>query len=106
MEQRLLGRTGLCVSALGFGCGSIGGLFVRGDEAEQRRAFDEAVAAGITYFDTAPGYGDGRSETNLGRVLAETDASVVVGTKVRLDAADLADAAGAVRWSLEASLRR
>jgi L-galactose dehydrogenase/L-glyceraldehyde 3-phosphate reductase len=106
MEQRPLGQTGLMVSALGFGCGSIGGLFVRGDEAEQRRAFEEAVAAGISYFDTAPGYGDGRSETNLGRVLAETRARVVVGTKVQLDQADLADASGAVRRSLEASLRR
>jgi L-galactose dehydrogenase/L-glyceraldehyde 3-phosphate reductase len=105
MEQRELGRTGLRVSALGFGCGSIGGLFVRGDEAEQRRAFEEAVAAGLTYFDTAPGYGDGRSETNLGRVLAEAPASVV-GTKVQLDRADLADATGAVRRSLEASLER
>jgi aryl-alcohol dehydrogenase-like predicted oxidoreductase len=106
MEQRALGRTGLPVSALGFGCGAIGGLFVRGDAAEQRQAFDEAVAAGVSYFDTAPGYGDGRSEENLGRVLAETGASVVVGTKVRLDRADLVDPTASVRRSLETSLRR
>ncbi len=106
MEQRPLGQTGLRVSALGFGCGSVGGIFVRGVPDEQRKAFDEAVAAGITYFDTAPGYGDGRSEENLGRVLAETGAPVVVGTKVRLPPADAADAAGAVRRSLETSLRR
>jgi aryl-alcohol dehydrogenase-like predicted oxidoreductase len=106
VEQRALGRTGLHVSALGFGCGAVGGLFVRGTEAEQRQAFDEAVAAGITYFDTAPGYGNGLSETNLGRVLAATGAPVVVGTKVRLEVSDVADAAGAVRRSVEASLRR
>jgi aryl-alcohol dehydrogenase-like predicted oxidoreductase len=94
------------VSALGFGCGAVGGLFVKGTEAEQRQAFDEAVAAGITYFDTAPGYGNGLSETNLGRVLAATAAPVVVGTKVRLEVSDVADAAGAVRRSVEASLRR
>jgi L-galactose dehydrogenase/L-glyceraldehyde 3-phosphate reductase len=106
MEQRPLGRTGLSVSALGFGCGAVGGLFVRGDAVEQRQALEEAVAAGISYFDTAPGYGDGRSETNLGRVLDETKAKVVVGTKVRLAPSDLVDPSNAVRRSLEASLAR
>jgi aryl-alcohol dehydrogenase-like predicted oxidoreductase len=106
MDQRDLGMTGLRVSALGFGCGAIGGLFVKGTADEQHRAFDEAVAGGITYFDTAPGYGDGASETNLGRVLDETGSPVVVGTKVRLAPGELTDAAGAIRRSLEASLRR
>src|SRR5438093_6232801 len=106
METHRLGKTDLAVSALGFGCGAIGGLFVRGAADEQRRAFDQAVAAGITYFDTAPGYGSGRSEENLGKVLTETRATVLIGTKVRLSAADLVDVRGAVRRSLEASLRR
>lgn len=106
METRDLGQTGLKVSALGFGCGAVGGLFVKGTAAEQRRAFDEAVAAGITYFDTAPSYGDGTSETNLGRVLEETGAPVIVGTKVRLGPGDLAEAAAAIRRSVEASRRR
>ncbi len=54
MQQRDLGKTGLRVSALGFGTGAIGGLFVRGDPAERRRAVARALEAGITYFDTAP----------------------------------------------------
>ena len=106
MEQRNLGRTGLTVSALGFGCGAVGGLFVKGDVAAQRQALDEAVAAGISYFDTAPSYGDGASETNLGQVLAESGAPVRVGTKVRVLPGDVADAAGVIRRSLETSLRR
>jgi L-galactose dehydrogenase/L-glyceraldehyde 3-phosphate reductase len=106
LEERPLGRTGLRVSALGFGCGAIGGLFVRGDAAEQRQALEEAIAAGITYFDTAPSYGDGQSEDNLGRALAETGANVVVGTKVRLEPSDLADVSTAVERSLATSLRR
>jgi aryl-alcohol dehydrogenase-like predicted oxidoreductase len=108
MEQRALGRTGLTVSALGFGCGSIGGLMVRGDPAEQRRAVARALDAGITYFDTAPSYGDGRSEENLGRALRDLGAwdRVVVGTKVRLRPEDLADPAAAIRDSAENSLRR
>ena len=62
MEYRVLGRTGLRVSVLGFGCGGIGGLLVRGDENEQRRTVERALEAGVTYFDTAQAYGDGRSE--------------------------------------------
>lgn len=108
MEQRALGQTGLQVSALGYGCGAVGGLMVRGDPAEQRRVAARALDAGITYFDTAPLYGAGRSEENLGRVLHELGAwqRVVIGTKVRLAAADLEDPRAAVRRSLEASLRR
>ncbi|HEX2516652.1 MAG TPA: aldo/keto reductase, partial [Chloroflexota bacterium] len=111
MERRALGRTGLEVSALGFGCGAVGGLMVRGDPGAQRRAVERALVAGVRYFDTAPGYGDGRSEENLGRVLREIGAGAagaVVGTKLRLDpaAATAGGAEPAVRESLAASLRR
>ena len=108
MEQRPLGTTGLSVSALGFGAGSVGGLMVRGGNVEQTAAVARALDAGITYFDTAPSYGDGRSEENLGRVLRELGAwrDVVVGTKVRLQPPDLGDPAAAIQRSCEASLRR
>src|SRR5690349_3323267 len=106
MEQRPLGSTGLTVSALGYGSGAIGGLFTKGDPAEQKRAVARALDAGITYYDTAPSYGDGRSETNLGRVLGELNAwgRVVVGTKVRLGSDDLADPVAAIQRSAEESL--
>ena len=108
MEQRALGKTGLRVSALGFGTGAVGGLFVRGERTEQKRAITRALEAGVTYFDTAPSYGDGRSEENLGRVLGELGAwpDVVVGTKVRLQPTDLADPIAPIQRSCEASLRR
>jgi aryl-alcohol dehydrogenase-like predicted oxidoreductase len=108
MEQRQLGATGLAVSALGFGCGAVGGLMVRGDATEQRQAVSRALEAGITYFDTAAQYGDGRSEENLGRVMRELGAwsRVVVGTKVRLRPEEMDDVAGAIRASLQASLKR
>ena len=108
MERRPLGKTGLSVSALGFGCGAVGGLMVRGDHTEQTAAVARALDAGITYFDTAPSYGDGRSEESLGRVMRELGAwrDVVVGTKVRLRPSDLGDPAPAIERSLEASLRR
>lgn len=108
MEYRRLGKTGLTVSALGFGCGSVGGLMVRGDPREQTRAVARALEAGITYFDTAPSYGDGRSEENLGRALRDLGAwdRVVVGTKVRLALTDLADPTAAIVRSLQQSLAR
>jgi aryl-alcohol dehydrogenase-like predicted oxidoreductase len=108
MEQRALGATGLQVSALGFGCGAVGGLMVRGAAADQRQSVSRALDAGITYFDTAALYGNGASEENLGRVMRElgTWQRVVVGTKVRLPSGEPGWASGAVRASLEASLRR
>lgn len=106
MQYRPLGQTGLTVSSLGFGCGAVGGILVAGAPHEMRRVVDHAIAGGVTYFDTAPLYGDGRSEQNLGLILQELRADVVVGTKVRLDAAGLSDIEGAVAQSVEGSLRR
>ena len=69
MEQRQLGNTGLKLSVLGFGCGMVGGLMIKGSAAEQARAVARALELGINYFDTAPHYGDGASECNLGPAL-------------------------------------
>jgi aryl-alcohol dehydrogenase-like predicted oxidoreductase len=108
MENRPFGSTGLTVSALGFGCGNVGGLMVRGTHEQQVRAVKRALDAGITYFDTAPLYGDGLSETHTGAVLTELDAwdRVVLGTKVRLRTEDLADPPASIRRSLVSSLER
>jgi aryl-alcohol dehydrogenase-like predicted oxidoreductase len=108
MQQRALGRTGLRVSALGFGAGAVGGLLVKGDRADQTRTVARALESGVTYFDTAPSYGQGRSEETLGRILGELGAwhNVVVGTKVRLQPADLGDPIAAIQRSCEESLRR
>ncbi|HEX7788015.1 MAG TPA: aldo/keto reductase, partial [Methylomirabilota bacterium] len=106
MEYRALGRTGLRVSALGFGCGDVGGLMVRGAPADREHAVARAIELGINYFDTAPSYGAGESEKNLGQVLRALRPSVIVGTKWRLAAPDLADVPGAVARSVETSLAR
>jgi aryl-alcohol dehydrogenase-like predicted oxidoreductase len=106
MELRTLGRTGLRVSALGFGCGNVGGLMIRGAPAERERAVARALELGINYFDTAPSYGDGESERNLGQALRALKSSAYVGTKFRLETAELHDIASAIARSLEASLRR
>jgi L-galactose dehydrogenase/L-glyceraldehyde 3-phosphate reductase len=107
MERRIFGRSGLRLSTLGFGCGAVGGLMVRGSAADQDRAVGLALDAGVNYFDTAVQYGNGVSETNLGRVLAaHKPAEVFVGTKVRIPPADFAAIAKTVTESMDSSLQR
>jgi aryl-alcohol dehydrogenase-like predicted oxidoreductase len=106
MEKRKLGRTGLDVSLLGFGCGAVGGLMVKGAAADQERAVARAIELGINYFDTAQMYGNGESERNLGRVLKSLKPDVYVGTKVRLPPTERGRIGAAIAASLEASLKR
>jgi aryl-alcohol dehydrogenase-like predicted oxidoreductase len=107
MEMRTFGRSGMQISMLGFGCGAVGGLMVRGAPAEQERAVARALEAGVNYFDTAVQYGDGESEKNLGRVLQKLKpAHPIVGTKVRLPASDFGRIGDAVAKSLDGSLKR
>ncbi len=106
MDYRALGKTGLQVSALGFGCGDVGGLIVRGEPAERERAVARALELGVNYFDTASQYGKGQSEIHLGQVWKALRGDAYVGTKVRLTAEDMGDISGAISRSLEASLQR
>jgi aryl-alcohol dehydrogenase-like predicted oxidoreductase len=107
MEMRTYGRTGMQLSVLGFGCGAVGGLMVRGDPRDQERTIARALAVGVNYFDTAVQYGDGESEKNLGRILQDLKpANAVVGTKVRLPSVAFGRIADTVAKSLEASLVR
>jgi aryl-alcohol dehydrogenase-like predicted oxidoreductase len=71
-----------------------------------KRGVALAIDAGINYFDTARLYGNGQSETNLGQVLRDLSADVVVGTKVKLEAPDMHDIEGAVVAHVEGSLKR
>ena len=59
METRVLGKTGLRVSVLSFGCGAVGGLMVKGAASDQERAVARAMEFGINYVDTAPLCGNG-----------------------------------------------
>src|SRR5579884_18190 len=106
MDRRVLGRTGLEVSLLGFGCGAVGGLMVKGAAADQERAVARALELGINYFDTAAQYGNGESEKNLGRVIKNLKPDIYVGTKVRLPPTERGQIAAGIAASLEASLRR
>jgi aryl-alcohol dehydrogenase-like predicted oxidoreductase len=107
VETRPFGPDALPVSLLGFGCGAVGGLMVRGAEADQERAIARALEVGINYFDTAVQYGDGASEQHLGAILHRLGAKeALVGTKVRLRSDEFGRIAAAAAASLDASLRR
>ena len=106
MQYRMLGNTGLRVSEIGFGCGNVGGLMVRGSHDEQISSVRHALDLGINYFDTARAYGEGQSETNLGRVLDEIGEEVILSTKIRLESDALQDIAAATASEVEQGLAR
>lgn len=119
MEYRILGQTGVRVSAVGLGCGGFGGigsevsLFGQGENELQAFALmDRAVELGINYFDTADSYGGGRSEETVGRWISERHArdSIVLATKVASPMGSDPNSGGLSRRhvmaAIDASLRR
>ncbi len=106
MRYRTFGRSGLRVSELVFGGGWVGGILIHRDEDTKREAIRRALAAGINWIDTAPMYGQGQSESVLGRLLREVAEQPYLSTKVYLDASRLGDIAGQIERSLHASLER
>ncbi len=106
MNFRELGNTGVLVSEIGFGCGGNAGLMVKGMPEQQRDAISRALEIGINYFDQAPDYGDGLSETNLGRVLKDLGAQPYITSKVEVRAENLDDIAGHIIRSVDQSLER
>ena len=82
MEYRVLGSTDLRVSVLGLGCNRLGGARPGQTRADMVRLVEDAVDAGVTFFDTADVYMGGESERLLGDVLGRRRRDVVIATKV------------------------
>src|SRR5664279_5353969 len=83
MDTRTLGRTGRSVSAIGLGTWQLGADWGDVSEADARGVLDTAVDGGVTFFDTADVYGDGRSESLIGRYLADRpELDITVATKM------------------------
>lgn len=83
MEQRILGRTGRPVSIVGLGTWQLGADWGEVSETEALAILDASVDAGVTFFDTADVYGDGKSETVIGKYLAANpNVDITVATKM------------------------
>jgi aryl-alcohol dehydrogenase-like predicted oxidoreductase len=83
MEQRLLGRTGRKVSAVGLGTWQLGADWGEVSESDAREVLEASAEEGVTFYDTADVYGDGRSEQIVGRfAAAHPDAGFTVATKM------------------------
>jgi aryl-alcohol dehydrogenase-like predicted oxidoreductase len=116
MEYRLLGGSGLKVSALSFGTGTFGGgneffkAWGSTQDKEARRLIDICIEAGVNLFDTADGYSDGLSEKILGKALGDKRDRVLISTKAYFPTGDGPNDRGTSRYhlrrALDASLRR
>ena len=109
MQKRRFGRTGLQIPALTFGGGWVGGLLIRGSEAERQAVLDCALVGGIDWLDTAALYGNGVSETVIGRWLQSLTPDAArrprISTKFNVDTS-AGDLAGQIERSVTASLER
>src|SRR5256885_3868936 len=86
MKYRTFGRTGWKVSEIGFGAWAIGGSWGPQSDSDSLAALNRALDLGCNFIDTAAGYGNGRSEKVIARVLAERAKAgkkekIFVGTK-------------------------
>lgn len=109
MNARTFGKTGIRISEMGLGCWQLGG--VDWGDLDDRTALDilaAAVDAGVDLFDTADVYGNGRSETLIGRFLKERRPKVFVATKLGRTSSLYPDkyTEATVRAATEASLKR
>ena len=106
MQYRTIGKTGVKISEIGFGCGNNAVLMVKAPYDEQVKVVRHALDAGINFFDTAFAYGLGKSEENLGRILKDLGANPVISTKIRLEADAVGDVKAATIRAVEAGLQR
>lgn len=106
MKYRELGRTGLQVSEIGFGCAHTGGLLTHGEQRDRLAGVARALELGINHFDTAPNYANGVSEQHLGEALRELGARPIIASKVEIWPGDFADIPGRITHSAEGSLQR
>jgi aryl-alcohol dehydrogenase-like predicted oxidoreductase len=106
MQQRILGKTGFQVSALTLGGGGIGMVWGPTTDEECIETVKQAVTCGINIIDVAPVYGRGKAEEVVGKAWPDLTPKPLIATKVFVMPDERRDLAGAVRRSLEESLKR
>ncbi len=114
MKHRIFGRSGIKVSEIIFGAGSVGGILIHQDDATKREAIRRALGGGINWIDTAAQYGNGKSEQALGWLRppasnmrgATPGVNPYLSTKFNLDVGNLQDIPAQIEAGLIASLAR
>ena len=109
MNTRTFGKTSARVSEMGLGCWQLGGTdWGNVEDAAALDILSAAMEAGVNFFDTADVYGNGRSETLIGRFLKERRAKIFIATKLGRTASLYPDkyTEASVRAATEASLKR
>lgn len=108
MKLRPFGNTGMNVSEIGLGAWQLANPdWGVNDKREALKIIQQSLDAGCNFFDTAPGYGSGRSEELLGEGLKSVRKNVIICTKFGHTAEGTSDfGTNAIRRSLEASMRR
>ena len=108
MKKRILGKSGLEVSEIGLGCWQLGGDFGPVGDATAHDILAAAHRAAINFWDTADVYGGGLSESRIREYTADSDAEIIVATKVGRDGALFPDGytKDKVRSNIEGSLQR
>jgi aryl-alcohol dehydrogenase-like predicted oxidoreductase len=111
--KRILGSSGIAVSAIGLGCMGMSSAYGTGDDAESLTVIDRALGLGVTFFDTSDVYGPFTNEALVGRALAGRRDDVVLATKVGLLRDDLTTYAlhhdarpESIHRAIDASLQR
>ena len=107
MEYRVLGKTDLKVSVLGFGASPLGDVFRQTTPEERKAAVDMAIDHGINLFDVSPYYGKTLAEARLGEALGANRNSIILATKCgRFDVDEFDFSAERVTRSVDESLQR
>jgi aryl-alcohol dehydrogenase-like predicted oxidoreductase len=111
MQQRILGKTQISISALGQGCALFSEGYAKPNDDDSLRALEVAWNAGVTFFDTADAYGQGHNEQLLSRFLRTRRSGTVVATKLGLVrrpgvAPSINNSPDYLRTACEASLQR
>lgn len=106
MKKRFLGKSGLEVSAVGYGCmGLSHGYGAVPDHDEAVRLIGKAYEIGCTFFDTAEAYGAGHNETVVGDGVRPFRDKIVLATKLHLNSSE-GDTETVIRRHLEGSMKR
>lgn len=85
MKQKMLGSSGISVSAIGLGCMGMSEFYGETNDEESTKVLQRAAELGVTFFDTADTYGAGHNEILLAKALGNLSRKCIIATKFGID---------------------